>query len=72
MKNFETQLQQISSTMSEFQNRINQLGIEGVRNHEAIMAMDRKLESSLEGMDRVWKGQWRGYERPWELRCNNL
>ena len=49
-------MQQVNSTILEFHNRIDQLEIGGVRNDEAIMAMDCKLESSLEGMKQRLEG----------------
>ena len=56
MKNFETPLQQVSSTVLDVQSRIDQLEIGGERNHEAIMSMDRKLEGLLEGMEQRLEG----------------
>ena len=46
MKNFESQLQQFSFIVTDFQNRVDQLELGSERNHEAIIAMDCKRENS--------------------------
>ena len=47
MKNMEAQLQQVSSSMSEVQRRVDQLELGNGRNHEVIMAIDQKLDGTL-------------------------
>lgn len=47
MKNMEAQLQQVSSSMSEVQRRVDQLELGNGRNHEAIMVIDQKLDGTL-------------------------
>ena len=56
MKNFETQLQHVNSTMSELQSRIGQVKAEGTQNQEAICAMDSMMEEALEGMGQRLEG----------------
>jgi len=52
MKGLETQLQQVSSSLVDFHNRIDHLELGATREHEAIVALDRKVESSMEGLER--------------------
>ena len=42
--------------MVDFQNQIDQLELGATWNHEAIVAMDRKAESSMEGLERRLDG----------------
>ena len=56
MKNLESQLQQFNSTILDLQARVELLEIRSSRNHEAIMAMDRKMDNSLEGLERRLDG----------------
>jgi len=50
MKNMESQLQQVTSTMGEFQNRVDQLEQGSERNYEAIGGLEHRLEGSLNQM----------------------
>ena len=56
MKNFETQLQHVNSTMSELQSRMGQVEARGTQNQEAIRAMDSRMEGALEGMGQRLEG----------------
>ena len=51
MKNLESQLQQASSATTDCQNRIDQLELGATCSHEAIWALDRQVESSMDGME---------------------
>ena len=44
--------------MSEFQNRVDQLELGPERNHEVIMAVDRKVEGSIGGLDGALSQMW--------------
>ena len=56
MKALESQLHQLSVTMTDTQNWIEQLELGASQSYEAIVAMDRKLESSMEGLERRLEG----------------
>ena len=47
MKGLEAQLQQCGSSMADLQARVDQLELGLDRNHEAIIAMDRKLDVAV-------------------------
>ena len=46
MRNFKAQLQQVSSTMAELQNRMGQMEVGEAQNQEAIRAMDSRMEGA--------------------------
>ena len=56
MKNLESQVQQFHSTITNLQARVELLEIKCNCTHEAIMAMDRKLDTSLGGLERRMNG----------------
>ena len=45
MKNFKSHLQQFNSTISDLQARVDSLEIGSNKNYEAIVSMDRRLET---------------------------
>ena len=47
MKNLEAQVQQFGSMVNDLQVRVDQLELGSNRNHEAIMAVDRKLHGAV-------------------------
>ena len=50
MKNMESQLQQLSSAVAEFQDRVDRLEVSNQQNHDTIMTVDRKMEEGLNWM----------------------
>lgn len=56
MKNLESQVQQFHSTVTNLQARVELLQIGSNRTHAAIMAMNRKLDSSLGALERRMNG----------------
>ena len=56
MKNLESQVHQFHSTMIDLQGRVELLEIGSNRNCKAIVAMDRKMDVSLGGLERRLDG----------------
>ncbi|XP_052203128.1 uncharacterized protein LOC127808594 [Diospyros lotus] len=56
MKDMETRLQQLGAAVTEIQNRMDRTELEANRNHEAVIAMDRRMEDSMEGLERRLEG----------------
>lgn len=50
MKNMESQLQQVTSTVGEFQHRVDRLELGSKKNYEAIGGLERRLENGLNQM----------------------
>ena len=52
MKNLELQVHQFHSTMIDLQTRVELLEIGSNPNHESIMVMDQKMDTSVGGLER--------------------
>ena len=50
MKNMDSQLQQLSSAVGDFQDWVDRLDISNQKNHYAIVTVDRKMEGGLNRM----------------------
>ena len=73
MKNFEAQLQQTRVVVAECQNKMEQLELGMTRNQEAILALDCRVESAMDGMERRLgsKSPLHGYGRNWVHKRNS-
>ena len=56
MKNLESQVHQFHLTVTDLQARVELLEIGSNHNHEAIVAMDQKMDTSLGGLQRRLDG----------------
>ena len=56
MKNFKAQLQQTGVVVAECQNKMEQLELGTTRNQEAILALDRRVENAMDGMEKRLEG----------------
>lgn len=56
LKDMETRLQQLGAAVTEIQNQMGRTELEANRNHEAVIAMDRRMEDSMEGLERRIEG----------------
>jgi len=56
MKNFKAQLQETRVLVAECQNKMEQLELGTMRNQEAIFALDRRVENTMDGMEMRLEG----------------